>query len=230
MRKEISKESQNQSQVDEYGSMGPVTLGPWASNIWRHDPRHLGFLLARYKFVAKMLSQQKRVLEIGCGDATGTPIVLQTVGSIHGIDFEPIVLEDARKRFEHEKITNASFAVHDIVEMPVADTFDAAFALDVIEHIPPSKELRFIANTARSLSQHGVAILGTPNVTASAHASAASKAGHVNLKSAETLRNLLTYSFHTVFIFSMNDEIVHTGFYPMAQYLLGVGVGVRTQG
>ena len=29
------------------------------------------------------------------------------------------------------------------------------------------------------------------------------------------------------FIFSMNDEIVHTGFYPMAHYLFGIGIGVR---
>jgi hypothetical protein len=25
-----------------------------------------------------------------------------------------------------------------------------------------------------------------------------------------------------VFVFSMNDEVVHTGFYPMAHYLLAV--------
>jgi hypothetical protein len=25
--------------------------------------------------------------------------------------------------------------------------------------------------------------------------------------------------FSRVFVFSMNDEVVHTGFYPMAQYL-----------
>ena len=28
--------------------------------------------------------------------------------------------------------------------------------------------------------------------------------------------------FHSVFVFSMNDEVVHTGFYPMAHYLLAV--------
>jgi hypothetical protein len=33
--------------------------------------------------------------------------------------------------------------------------------------------------------------------------------------------------FRTVFIFSMNDEVVHTGFSPMAHYLLAVAVGVR---
>ena len=28
--------------------------------------------------------------------------------------------------------------------------------------------------------------------------------------------------FNNVFIFSMNDEVVHTGFFPMAQYLIAV--------
>ena len=31
--------------------------------------------------------------------------------------------------------------------------------------------------------------------------------------------------FENVFMFSMNDEVVHTGFPPMANYIFGVGVG-----
>ena len=34
--------------------------------------------------------------------------------------------------------------------------------------------------------------------------------------------------FHTVFVFSMNDEVVHTGFFPMANYLLAVCSHKRT--
>ena len=33
--------------------------------------------------------------------------------------------------------------------------------------------------------------------------------------------------FHNVFLFSMNDEVVHTGFYPMAHYLIALGVGIK---
>ena len=33
--------------------------------------------------------------------------------------------------------------------------------------------------------------------------------------------------FHEVFIFSMNDEVVHTGFYPLAHYLFALCVGKR---
>ena len=64
-------------------------------------------------------------------------------------------------------------------------------------------------------------------VSAERHASAASKAGHINLKSAEILRGLLERHFQSVFSFSMNDEVVHTGFAPMAHYLFAMGVGVK---
>ena len=104
---------------------------------------------------------------------------------------------------------------------------NAAISLDVIEHIPQKSEKLFIDNIVSSLSDQGVLIVGTPNITANEYASPVSKAGHINLKSADTLKNLLFQSFHNVFIFSMNDELVHTGYSPMAHYLLVMGVGVR---
>lgn len=33
-------------------------------------------------------------------------------------------------------------------------------------------------------------------------------------------KNTMQRYFHNVFMFSMNDEVVHTGFHPMAHYLL----------
>ena len=227
MKRAQTKEPQNQSQFDTYLEKGPAQLGPWTSHIWRTDPRHLGFLLARYKFCAKMLAGKSEVLEVGCGDAFGMMVVLQIVESVHGIDFEPLVLEDVKARLTAEGVERCSFSVLDITERPVGKKFDAAYSLDVIEHVPPESEDRFMANICASLRPHAVCITGTPNVEAEKHASPASAAGHVNLKSAESLRELLLRYFHNVFIFSMNDEIVHTGFYPMAHYLLGVGVGVK---
>lgn len=221
------KEPQNQIQFDTYQERGPVQLGPWTSHIWRTDPRHLCFLLARYKFCAKMLAGKPEVLEVGCGDAFGMMVVLQTVEWVHGIDFESLVIEDAKARLAAEGVNRCSFSVLDITERPVGRKFDAAYSLDVIEHVPPESEDRFMTNICDSLRPHGVCIIGTPNIEAHKHASPGSAKGHVNLKSAETLRELLSRYFHNVFIFSMNDEVVHTGFYPMAHYLLGVGVGVK---
>ena len=35
--------------------------------------------------------------------------------------------------------------------------------------------------------------------------------------------------FHNVFVFSMNDEVVHTGYFPMAHYLLALGCTLKSQ-
>ncbi len=84
-----------------------------------------------------------------------------------------------------------------------------------------------MANIRKCLTRDGVCIIGTPNISAHVHASPASREGHINLKSADTLKALLSRHFANVFIFSMNDEVVHTGFYPMAHYLIALCTGVR---
>lgn len=217
-----AREPQNQIQFDEYRRQ-PASLGPYTTFLWRRDPRHLGFLLARYKFCAKLLEGKARALEIGCGDAFGMPVVGQTVDSVHGIDFEPLLMEDNRRRLPAEKF---SFSCTDITEATLDGRFDAAYSLDVIEHIPAQREHLFFENICACLESSGVLIVGTPNVTASAYASEASREGHINLKSHESLRQLMRRYFANVFMFSMNDEVVHTGYGPMAHYLIGVGVGV----
>ena len=222
---EIAKEKQNQTQFDTYQKKGGIILGPYTSHIWRTDPKHLSFLLARYKFCSKMLQGKKKILEIGCGDSIGSALVLQTVESIHAIDFEPIVISDAINRNENPK--RCSYEVHDITQKALDQKFDAAFSLDVIEHVPQNLENNFMKNIVDSLNKNSIFILGTPNITASAYASAGSLEGHINLKSAETLKTLMDQYFENSFIFSMNDEIVHTGFYPMANYIIGIGVGLK---
>ncbi|MGI8965461.1 MAG: SAM-dependent methyltransferase, partial [Limisphaerales bacterium] len=64
-----------------------------------------------------------------------------------------------------------------------------------------------------------VCLLGTPSLESQVYASPASKEGHVNCKDAAGFKFLMSKFFHNVFIFSMNDEVVHTGFHPMAHYL-----------
>ncbi len=115
--------------------------------------------------------------------------------------------------------------MHDILSGPVGETFAAGYALDVIEHIPKPDEQRFMSNIAQSLDENGVLNIGTPSIQSQAYASAPSKEGHVNCKDHKELRDLMLEYFHNVFIFSMNDEVVHTGFYPMAHYLLALAVG-----
>lgn len=199
---------------------GIARLGIMANESWNQDPKRTLFTLARYKFVARMLSGRKRVLEVGCADAFGTRIVQQAVGKVTAVDFDPIFIADVNERINPHWPIEAF--VHDMLAGPVPGEFDAAYALDVLEHIAARDEHRFVANTVRSLTPEGVAIFGMPSLELQTHASPQSKAGHVNCKSGEELKATLERHFHSVFIFSMNDEVVHTGFYPMAHYLLAL--------
>ena len=105
-----------------------------------------------------------------------------------------------------------------MLEGPLASEFDAAYSLDVLEHIAREDEDRFISNIAASLNRTGVAIIGSPSLNSQQWASPTSKAGHINCKDAGELKRLLERRFDNVFMFSMNDEVVHTGFYAMAHY------------
>ncbi|MDC3335868.1 class I SAM-dependent methyltransferase [Opitutales bacterium] len=222
-----TKEPQNQSQYVSYKENGPMTAGPWTTHIGRSDPRHLAFLLARYKFVSKMLFGKKHALEVGCGDAFGTPLVLQEVDRVTGIDFEPLIIKDLKNRLQTGFLPNFSCHIHDMTEAPLSEKFDSSYSLDVIEHISPDLEHVFLENIVKSLSENAILLMGTPNITASKYASEASMEGHINLKSGETMRTLLNPYFENVFIFSMNDEVVHTGFLPMSHYIIGMGVGLK---
>ena len=215
-----TKEPQYSLLYDVKEKHGVTRLGLMVNEFWNQDPKRTLFTLARYKFVARMLGGRKRVLEVGCADAFGTRIVQQTVGEVTAVDFDPLFIEDVKERMNpHWPIETF---VHDMLKGPVSGQFDAAYALDVLEHIPQADEDRFIENTIASLTPAGVAIFGMPSLESQTYASPQSKAGHVNCKSGDALKLTLERHFHTVFLFSMNDEVVHTGFYPMAHYLLGV--------
>ena len=220
-----TKEPQYQIQIDTYLEKGPVQMGLTASHLWRSDPKHLGFLLARYKFCAKMLRGKSRVLEAGCGDGFGLSLVLQEVQSIHAVDFDAAFIENAR--MTHSGEPKVSFAVMDLTKQSFTEKFDAVYSLDVIEHINAAEEDAVMRNICSALNEQGVCIIGTPNIEASKHASIWSQQGHINMKDEKALRLLLQKYFHNVFIFSMNDEVVHTGFYPMAHYLMAIGAGVK---
>lgn len=220
-----TREAQYQVCVEAAASRGFESLGLRGSESWHEDPKHLVFRLSRYKFVAKMLAGRRHVLEIGCGDAFGTRIVQAEVGKLSAVDFDPIFVEDARRRMVPR--WQFDIRVHDMLDGPVAGTFDGLYALDVLEHIEPAAERTFLANCFASLEAHGAAVIGLPSLESQAHASAQSRVGHINCKSAPDLKALLQEWFHNVFIFSMNDEVVHTGHHKMAHYLFALCAGKR---
>lgn len=208
------------SRIERVRERGIERLGLVTGWAWHDDPRHLLFTLARYKFVAKMLEGLDRVLEVGCADGFPTRLVAQNVNSVVAVDFDPELIADAIDRSSDS--WPIEFRVHDILQSAVQGQFDAAYALDVLEHIPEDREDTFVANICGSLTDTGVLVIGTPSLESQPFASPQSKEGHVNCKSAQGLQRYLLRHFANVFVFSMNDEVIHTGFSKMAHYLMAL--------
>jgi 2-polyprenyl-3-methyl-5-hydroxy-6-metoxy-1,4-benzoquinol methylase len=218
-----TREPQYQECLDAAAARGYERLGLRSSQSWHDDPKHLLFRLSRYKFVARMLAGSEHVLEIGCGDAFGTRLVQQAVKTLSATDFDEVFVEDVKARMV-ERWRFHVFA-HDLLIGPIPGEYDGVFALDVLEHIRQEDEHTFLKNALAPLTPHGVAIVGLPSLESQAYASPTSRAGHVNCKSMPELKKTMQRHFHNVFMFSMNDEVVHTGFHPMAHYLFAVCAG-----
>ena len=59
-----------------------------------------------------------------------------------------------------------------------------------------------------------------PSLESKKYASKISKLYHVNCKSGDEFKKLFKKYFYNVFLFSMNDEVIHTGFFKMAHYII----------
>lgn len=219
--------SQKEKHKDDpaYQYEDTISLGPWTSSSYLRDPIHLTFVLARYKFCAKILTGKKRILEVGCGDAFGTPIVAHMCDRLCAIDIDSKIIASNRERMRMMK--NIEFKVFDFRREVPSGRFDAVFSIDVIEHIEKQYSDIFMKHTVSILEKDGICIIGTPNITAKKYASPQSKKYHVNWQSFKFLRELMVSYFANTLMFSMNDEVIHTGFLPMAHYLFGVGIGIK---
>ena len=132
-------------------------LGDMHAASFKTDPKHLGFVLARYHFVARMLQGMEDVLELGSGDGTGARIVDPVVGTLWGVDREMPdringIGEFVRCDFVKDGIPNVG-----------VEYWDAIYALDVLEHIAPIDEDRLLHNITEVLGPHGVCIIGMPS-------------------------------------------------------------------
>ncbi len=193
-----------------------INIGWDTTDRYIHDPIALSFMTSRYKFCSKMLNEANTVLEVGCSDGFGTPIVAQNVKEVIATDInEKLLIENNKNNL----FDNIKYEYHDFRKEEYKKTVDAIYLIDVIEHIYKEEEKVFLDNLYNSLSETGIMILGTPNKYSEKYASKWSSYGHVNIKETKELKNLMNKYFHNVFMFSMNDEVVHTGYDKMAHYI-----------
>jgi 2-polyprenyl-3-methyl-5-hydroxy-6-metoxy-1,4-benzoquinol methylase len=217
-----------------------IALGHhWSFNL-RNDPKRFPFVLSRYKFAAKLAAPgttasgdrnatRPSVLELGCSEGLGTMILAEHADRYLGVDLDADAVATAQQNWATDSRTfqAGDFLQSDQDRPRVFGTFDGVVSLDVIEHIAPDAEPRYWQAVTANLADDGIAVIGTPNQTSEAYASPLSRAGHINLFTFERMHATLHDHFRHVLLFGLNDEVVHTGFFPMCHYVMGVGIGPK---
>jgi SAM-dependent methyltransferase len=188
-------------------------MGLMTSYRWAYEPKGVLFMLSRYKFVAKLLESCGDVLEVGCGDGFGARLVRPVVQKLTCIDIDQQMIDSAKAchgKFDIEFLCTSELMIS-----------DAIYALDVIEHMRFEDSQVWLAK----LSAHApMVIIGTPSIESQVYASKLSRENHVNCMTQYALKTLMKEYFRHVLIFSMNDEMVHTGFGKMSHYNFAIGI------
>ncbi len=121
------------------------------------DQRYLIYeSLCRYNF-AKSYCNEKKILDIGCGEGFGIARLADVAQEAIGIDCSGEAIEYASANF---KIPNLKFIKMDCTKLDFDnEAFDLITAFEVIEHLREPE--KFLSETVRALKNNGMMILSS---------------------------------------------------------------------
>lgn len=228
--REKSKELKLWNEYGDTQKKSNVMLGPYTSYQFIESRRHLLFTAARYKFAMKMLNHKKgTILDLGCNDGFGTHFLAENAKKVIGVDFDNSAIEFGK---EEKSLEEIEFICEDFLQDggKKYGEFDGIVSFDVIEHIYPENLETYMQTVLMNLKKEGVFIIGTPSLESQSYSKENIKGAHVNVYTGEQLEEMLNNYFNNVFLFTQNDEIIHTGHFRMANYLLAVCCYKKSRG
>jgi SAM-dependent methyltransferase len=120
-------------------------------NLVRHQVAHL--------YAIGRMRRARRVLDVGCGTGYGTAMVASRVGEVVGIDMSEEAVAWTRSR---NRLPNVEFMAMPATELDFpAGSFDAAYSIQVVEHIEEIELL--LSEVVRVLRPGGTFVVATPN-------------------------------------------------------------------
>lgn len=193
------------------------------STMMVRDSRSVLFNLSRHKFVAKMLKDKRNILDVGCGEGFGTGFVsgMNNNQKCTGIDRIDDNISEANSKIK-KYYSNTKFLSKDIFKKPKIGKFDGIYSLDMLEHVNKKKEHLYFKNIKNLMKKSAIFIVGMPSIESQKYASIQNKKQHINCKNLYELKKTCDTYFKFTLPFSMNDEVVHTGYDKMSQYIFVV--------
>lgn len=169
---------------------------------------------ARFKFVAKLLSKKDILLDIGCGQGVGSIFFSDYCKYVYGVDLLSNFIDHNKKNINFFKKN-----IFEIKQNNFKQKIDFITLIDFIEHFNKSQGSLILKKCANLLKKKGgTLIVGTPSVYSSKYRSKRSKMQHIHEYDGMELKDLCSKYFDRTFLFSMNDELVHTGYYKLAWF------------
>ena len=92
-----------------------TVLGLMSNQVWQDDPRRLTFVLAHTSSSPRCSAEWSEYWR-WLRDTFGTRIVLQDVGSLTAVDFDPVFVKDVQSRMDEE--WKIECKVHDMLAEP----------------------------------------------------------------------------------------------------------------
>jgi len=213
--------------INETRKYGSTSLGLNSNYMWNNDPKKLFISMARYKFVSRILEGKNNVLEIG-GEPFRSRIVRQAVKKLSVITKEEFTFNESLQNRNNKY--NINFLLQNVIKKKISKPkkkYDGIYSLDFINKLLKKDEHFFMSNCLNLLSKNGIFVIGTPSKESSRFASKITKIVNKNFYSGEELQLFLKKYFNNVFLFSMNDEVVHTGFLKMSHYLIAICINKK---
>ncbi len=114
----------------------------------------------RINYVLKYIKNGSKILDIGFGSGNLEYLLIKNRKnlSLTGVDLSPLSVRNANKKFKNWRFKVLNLLKQD---MPGVD-WDVIVALEVFEHLPPSKVLNMYRKVHKGLKQEGIFIISVP--------------------------------------------------------------------
>jgi 2-polyprenyl-3-methyl-5-hydroxy-6-metoxy-1,4-benzoquinol methylase len=130
----------------------------WLTGIVNTGRKVYNWFFRRY--LRKFISENTRLLEVGCGTATLTLSLAREIKGLVGVDIAEASVELSIKNAKELGVTNSRFELGDCLNLSYQDEFDVVWSQGLMEHFErPEEVAREHYKTTRP---GGIALISVP--------------------------------------------------------------------